>query len=75
MAEFKHRRLEVWQDARNLVKHIFAMSALFSKTYMQVRSRNFLKRVSSPHRKGLREYCVARVAGPVIVYETFIFIF
>ena len=32
MAEFKHRRLEVWQDARNLVKRIYATSAQFPKT-------------------------------------------
>lgn len=32
MAEFKHRRLEVWQDARNLVKRIYATSARFPKT-------------------------------------------
>ena len=31
MAEFKHRRLEVWQDARNLVKRIYATSARFPK--------------------------------------------
>ena len=31
MAEFKHRRLEVWQDARNLVKRIYATSAQFPK--------------------------------------------
>lgn len=32
MAEFKHRRLEVWQDARNLVKRIYATSVRFPKT-------------------------------------------
>ena len=31
MAEFKHGRLEVWQDARNLVKRIYATSARFPK--------------------------------------------
>ena len=32
MAEFKHRRLEVWQDARALVKRVYSVSAMFPKT-------------------------------------------
>ena len=32
MAEFKHRRLEVWQDARRLVKQVYTVSAKFPKS-------------------------------------------
>ena len=31
MAEFKHRKLEVWQDARALVKRVYSVSAMFPK--------------------------------------------